>query len=278
MNVILYNPLSQSGGSEKDALKLVKKLNKQKQSSQLIDLLTIKDINDFIYRHRKAKRIILVGGDGTLNHIVNNLATLDFAPRLYLYSGGTGNDFARSIKAKKKLVDIKNYFKDLPEITFNGETRKFINGVGLGLDGLVVNKVNNSKFKNNKFNYFRHTLEAFKEHRADDLEIYLDGEKKEFKKTWLCSIMNTKYFGGGMKIAPKASRESSELDLVIVMRANKFLLFLLFPFIYLGWHTIFKRYVKVIKTKEVKIVYKNAKMMQIDGEGYQNIKEIIVKK
>lgn len=278
MNIILYNPLSKNGGSERDALNLVKKLNKKGESSRLIDLLTIEDINDFISLNNDVKRFIIVGGDGTINHLANEFTYIDFKPGLFLYSGGTGNDFARSIKAKKKLVDIKPYLKNLPEITFNGETRKFINGVGLGLDGLVAHKVNTSKFKNNKFNYFRHTLEGFKEHKADDFKLYIDDEEIEFKKTWLCSVMNDKYFGGGMKIAPRASRESDEFEVVIVLRASKFMLFLLFPLIYLGWHTLLKRYVKFIKTKSVKIVYNNPKMMQIDGDSYTDIKEIVVKK
>src|SRR5690606_1923863 len=50
------------------------------------------------------------------------------------------------------------------------------------------------------------------------------------------AAMNDKYFGGGMKIAPKESRTSDNLNLVIVKTANKFMLFLIFSMIYLGLH------------------------------------------
>lgn len=276
--IILYNPLSKNGGSQKKAFKLVKSLNKKKIPNQLIDLLTIENINVFLKNNSHVEAFIIVGGDGTLNHLANDLTNLDFKPKLLLYSGGTGNDFARSVRNKSKLIDIKKYFYDLPEIVFNGQSKKFLNGVGMGLDGLVVNKVNNSKFKNSKFNYFRHTLEAFKQHQADSCEIIVDGDSFTYEKVWMVTVMNSKYFGGGMKIAPKANRLSKELNVVIVQRASKFKLFLLFPLIYLGWHTKMYKYISVKPGVNIEINFNNNQYMQIDGEDFKDIKTIKVNK
>ena len=89
--------------------------------------------------------------------------------------------------------------------------------------------------------------------------------------------MNDKFFGGGMKIAPRASRNEDMLDVVVVKKVSKFLLFLIFPTIYLGLHPIFKRYVKIIKTKEVKIKFNKDQYLQIDGEDFPQVKEVEVK-
>jgi diacylglycerol kinase (ATP) len=59
--------------------------------------------------------------------------------------------------------------------------------------------------------------------------------------------MHGAYFGGGMKIAPKAHRKDAHLDLVIVKNVPKWILILIFPSIYFGGHVIFKKWVKVYK-------------------------------
>ena len=79
-------------------------------------------------------------------------------------------------------------------------------------------------------------------------------------------MMNSAYFGGGMKIAPKANRAEKDLHLVIVKDIPKWLLILIFPTIYLGWHTIFKKYVKIIKGQEIDIVFDKPTYLQIDGD------------
>lgn len=278
MYTILYNPLSRNGNSKKVLKKLYKKLNKKNVKYETLDITLIKDVGRFLSEHKTSTSFVIVGGDGTLNVLANNIKDYQIKQNIYLYKSGTGNDFLRSLPKRKGLVDIKKYLYNLPKITFNNNERLFLNGTGLGLDGLVVSKVNNSKYKKNKFNYFRHTLEAFREFKAKKATIIVDGKEKSYDKVWLISAMNDKYFGGGMKIAPKANRLKDDLNLVIVKKANKFMLFLLFPFIYLGIHTIFKRYVEVIKGNNIKITFTENTILQIDGEEFNNIKEVKISK
>ena len=276
MDVILYNPLSRNGNNKRIVNKLVKKLNKKNIESEVIDLTKVDNVTDFLEKHEYAKRFIIIGGDGTLNVLANKIYNIDIKQDIYLFKAGTGNDFIRSLSKKKGLVNIKEYLFNLPKVKFLDQEKYFLNGVGLGLDGLVVHKVNNSKYKNNKFNYFRHAFAGFKEFKPLEAEIIINGEVINEKKTWLVSIMNDKFFGGGMKIAPRASRNEDMLDVVVVKKVSKFLLFLIFPTIYLGLHPIFKRYVKIIKTKEVKIKFNKDQYLQIDGEDFPQVKEVEV--
>lgn len=278
MYVILYNPLSRNGRSKHRLNKLKKYLIKKNIEYKFIDLTTIDDVETFLNEYKKASSFVIVGGDGTLNVLANKIQNINIEQNIYLYKAGTGNDFLRSLKNRKGLVDIKKYLYNLPKVYFNDEERYFLNGAGLGLDGLVVSKVNKSKYKKNKFNYFRHTLEAFKEFKPVKANVVVDNKEYNIDKTWLIAGMNDKFFGGGMKIAPKASRTSDKLDLVIVKTASKFMLFLIFPIIYLGLHKYFKRYVKIIRGNNIEINFDRKVYLQVDGEEYKDIKNIIIKK
>ncbi|MBE0700537.1 MAG: hypothetical protein IH571_02510 [Acholeplasmataceae bacterium] len=145
------------------------------------------------------------------------------------------------------------------------------------MDGYVGHLVNTSTRKKNKFNYFRHAFEAFAKFKPVHATITYDGQTIEENKVWFASVMNGSYFGGGMKIAPKAKREIDTLYLVVVKNIPKWLLILIFPTIYLGWHVIFKRFVDIYVCKEVSIHMEHPTYMQIDGDVEYPISDIAVK-
>lgn len=274
MNIVLYNPLSKRGSKNKGLKKIKKILDKKKEPYDMVDITSINNIADFLLLHRRASSYIILGGDGTLNILANNIQGYDIKQDIYLFKSGTGNDFIRSLPKQKGLIKINDYLINLPKVIIGDEERLFLNGAGLGLDGLIANKVNYSKFRKNKFNYFRHTIEGFTEYKAASAELTLNDEVIEIEKAWLVSVMNDKFLGGGMKIAPDADRTSEYLDVVIVKKAPKILLLFIFPIIYLGIHKHLKKYVEIIKTKQVKIKFKGQMFLQVDGEIYENITEV----
>lgn len=282
MNIILYNPLSRNGKNVKVVYKLKSKLEKNGLTVRAVNLLTIEDVEDFIYAHNNIESFIIIGGDGTLNRLVNSIRGMKINPNIYLYKAGTGNDFLRSLDKKKDkygFIDVKEYLENLPEVFYNEEEDLFLNGVGVGLDGLVCHKVNNSAHRKNKFNYFKNAIKAFWEFKPIRSKVYLDNDEPVINnKTWFIAVMNSKYFGGGMKIAPKANREDDFLQVVIVKKIPKFLLLLIFPTIYLGIHVIFKKYVEIYSTNNVRIELDKPVYMQVDGDDYNLIDEIDVKK
>lgn len=276
MDIILYNPLSRSGNNQKLIKKLVNKLAKENRKIITKDITRITNVEEFINDFDESDRFIIIGGDGTLNVLANKIQHLNIKQDILLYKAGTGNDFVRSITKKKGLVDIKKYLFDLPKVEFLDQTKYFLNGIGLGLDGLVVNIVNTSRLKNNKFNYFRNALKGFKEYKVQPAEIIIDNEIIKVDKAWMVAIMNSEYFGGGMKIAPYANRNERMLDIVIVKNVSRFVLFLIFPTIYFGAHKFFKKYVNIIKSKEVVVKFENDQYLQIDGDDFPLIKKVKV--
>lgn len=273
MYLILYNPISRNGANTNIVEKVVKKMKKKHESVRVKSLLEIEDKKEFLSNLDPETKIIIVGGDGTLNRVANEIRGIENLPEIYLYKAGTGNDFLRSLKNKKKLTRIDQYLINLPNVTFKNEDIVFLNGVGLGFDALVCHTVEESKKKKNKLNFFSSVFKSLKNFQPFDFEVEIDGKRQRFEDAWFVSIMNSKYFGGGMKIAPKADRESDTLEVVVIHGISKFKLSLFFPLIYLGWHTGIKN-VKVFTGKNIKVFSDLPAYVQIDGDVYDNVLEL----
>jgi diacylglycerol kinase (ATP) len=266
MDILLYNPLSRNGKKIKLIEKAIKNLSKTGQPVVSHNILEIKDKQTFMQSLHKNDRIIIVGGDGTINRLANAIYQQPFEQELFMYQAGTGNDFVRSLRTKSKIVPIKSHIQKLPSIEYLDQKRLFLNGVGAGLDGYIGHLVNHSRFKKNKLNYFRHTFEGFAQFKPIKATIVVDGKSYREEKLWFASMMNSAYFGGGMKIAPQADRTRNDLDLVVVKKVSKLLLFFIFPTIYLGLHVYFKKWVTVYRGQSMSITFDQPTYLQIDGD------------
>lgn len=275
MNIILYNPKTNSNNGLKSLKKIKRYFSKKKEAFNSIDITTI-DTKSFLLNEDPDNDIILLGGDGTLHTFANDIRGIELIHKLYFYRCGTGNDFSRSIKQKKDLVLINPYLKNLPVVKVLGREETFINGCGLGLDGLVCNYVEEKKLRNGKGQFFRSTIKGFKKYSPIQAKVIIDGVEHLFKKVFLVSIMNSTYYGGGMKIAPFARRDDAEFDVCVIHHINKFLLLFLFPLIYFGKHLLKKKSVFYAKGLNIKVIFENKTFMQLDGEVIKNVNEIEV--
>jgi len=86
------------------------------------------------------------------------------------------------------------------QATYNNHHQQlFMNGAGIGIDGLVLQYIDEAKSKG-KFRYFVNTLKALKNYQPTDSIVWIDGEELTFHNTYLITANNGKYIGGGMKI------------------------------------------------------------------------------
>ena len=99
-------------------------------------------------------KIVVCGGDGTLNQFMRRVKTLPNNDIFY-YPTGSGNDFWREISNKNDIVPIKinEYLKNLPSAIVNGNTYPVINGVGFGIDGFCCEQGDKLRLKRKKINY-----------------------------------------------------------------------------------------------------------------------------
>ena len=92
----------------------------------------------------------------------NEIKNIPNQNEIYLYKGGTGNDFSRDFP-KQMLIDITDRIKNLPTVTVNGQEELFLNGCGFGVDGEVCLMVNDRNNKKKGLNYFKSAIMLLKD-------------------------------------------------------------------------------------------------------------------
>ena len=278
MNYILYNPLSSNGTSNKHVQIIEEILKKDNKEYEIINLVeAAKNINEYAKKIHRNDSMIIVGGDGTLHRFVNGIKHIQNNSKVYLYRGGTGNDFSRDFP-KEKLIDITESIKNLPTVTINGNEELFLNGCGFGVDGEVCVMVNDKANKKKGLNYFKSAIMLLKRFKCYDLEIEVDGVRHSYKKVWFTVVNNGRYFGGGMKITPMSNRHDRVLETCVVHSVSFWKILLIFPLIFIGKHMWFKQVgISVIKGQHFKVCASAPQVFQTDGEVVENVSEFEIK-
>ncbi len=176
--------------------------------------------------------IVAVGGDGTINEVVNGF----FEDRKPLVPGaclgvipqGTGGDFRRTFGWDldlKAAVDRVAAEPTLPldigvldYLTEAGKpgVRYFANVCSFGISGLVDREVNrSSKMLGGKVSFAIASIKAFLKYRDRPVRFSVDGGKPEMVSITTLSVANGRYFGGGMCVAPEAVPSDGFLDVTI---------------------------------------------------------------
>lgn len=276
---VLYNPLSDNGNGERDA----KNLNIVFSGNDLkyYDITQIDDVADYI--NKCERMIIIAGGDGTLNRLVNEIDFDKIDKEIYYYATGTGNDFLHDINktGSAKPIRIDGYLKNLPVATINGEERKFFNGVGFGIDGYCCEVADQLKEKDpySKINYTAIAIKGLvKSYQSKTAIVTVDGVTRTYENVWIASSMKGRYYGGGMKMAPAQDRNvKGKVSVVIYHTKSKLIALSTFPKIFSGDHVKSKDVVKVIEGSEISVKFNEPSALQVDGETFLNVTEYSVK-
>lgn len=271
MFLIIHNPLSNNKKSKKTTNKMVKFFRRHSIPFKLRSTLKIENLNNLLDKNPKITDILYLGGDGSINYLINHVDVSSIKQNIYLAKSGSGNDFLRC------LSKIEHGNISIGEAKTNLGTYRFINGAGAGIDSLICHYVNNDK-KKSKISYFINFFRAILTYKRMDFDITVDGKKHTFKRGYLAAVQNGKYFGGGMKVAPKGDITSDEYEICVAHNLNNFLIQLLFITIYLGWHKLIKKRITFLKGKDIKIELKDTAYLQTDGEVIAGVNEISIKK
>jgi len=178
------------------------------------------------------RKIITVGGDGTLNEVVNGAFRNKTCPpdsiSLALIPVGTGNDWGRMFgipldyeKAISIIGENKQMLHDVGLVSFFDGTEKknryFINIAGLGFESVVVRRTNIQKDKgrSGKAIYFYNLLMSLLSYKNTKAEIIIDGEKSH-ADVFSINVGNGRFCGGGMRQTPNALPDDGLLDVTII--------------------------------------------------------------
>jgi len=220
------------------------------------------------YAADEAYRIYAVGGDGTLNEVLNGMVGGEAA--LGCIPGGSGNDFIKSLVPKfdRKRILMNTVLGQVEEIDVASvDGRYFINISSMGFDASVVNNV--EKFKTlkylpNKFAYLASVLDTAKDFKNLSLRMVVDGEELH-TEAFMVAIANGKYYGGGIKIAPEADHQDGLLDVLLVRDITRAKIMKFLPKAIPGKHMDLEE-VTLMRAKKVDLYSDEPVFINIDGE------------
>jgi YegS/Rv2252/BmrU family lipid kinase len=223
-------------------------------------------LTHFLEQHTRINEIIILGGDGTLNYVVNE--TLKNPLPLGIVSNGTGNDSVKSLHGAMKL-------DEQVEIVLRGEVKRFdlglcsgkafVNGLGIGFDGEVVQRMGDRNNKRgNHLDYLMTVLRTVAGFKEKPISFDLDDTKFE-RKVLLMTVSNGTTFGGGFKINPLARADDGYLDVCVVNEISPWLRFWHLPKLRTGAHTRLKK-VEFYKAKKVHLHSSDELVAHLDGE------------
>jgi diacylglycerol kinase (ATP) len=267
---IIFNP---AAGSVTDAREAIAKLKRLRPTA----IWETKKRGDAERWSREAVRrgcddLVVAGGDGTLNEVVNGIAQAKQQPRLGLVPFGTGNDFARTLSLPTSLeenIDILRRRKtrriDLVRVK-SKRSRYFVNVSAGGFSGMVSEKITPQiKRTWGPLTYIRGAAAALPGLHAYKTRLVLDDQEEISTPLYNVVIANGRFVAGGLPIAPEADPGDGLLDVILIPKRNAGEMLVLAAEIILGKHfsntaIIFKR------AKKISLRSRPGMWFNVDGE------------
>lgn len=277
---ILYNPKAGNGRGQNEAHRLDTIWNDKRL--EYVDITGISDIRSYLEGLPSETVVVLAGGDGTLNHFINDLNGEAPARDIYFLAAGSGNDFLRDVEHTRDDPPflINPYIQNLPTVTVNGMTRFFLNGIGYGIDGYCCEVGDKQRLKSDKpVNYtaiaIKGLLLGYRRTRAD---VCVDGDTRSYRSVWLAPTMKGRYYGGGMMCAPGQDRLNPDgsVSAMIMTGKSKLKTLIVFPSIFKGKHVAHKEMVTIRPGHEITVRFNRPTALQIDGETVLGVTEYSV--
>lgn len=218
--------------------------------------------------------LIVIGGDGTINEVINNYHGKEIIYLAY----GSGNDLARSIEFKKdieisQLLESKRFIEyDVGVVN----DRKFCSGFDIGFNADIIKRANGSKLKKylGKYIYLLQGVIGILMLKKYKVKISWDSGEITTEKLYLLNAMIQPYEGGGIKFAPNATGQDGKLHIMIMENMS------LATFVYNYLCLLLKKHNKLRKVKHITTdrlaIKTNQKYFQIDGELINNTEQLNV--
>ena len=216
----------------------------------------------------------IVGGDGTLNYFINHYP--QFHLPMAIFKGGTGNDFQWMLYADMTVAQqVEHVLGAAPKKVDAAycNNHLFLNGVGIGFDGKVVQDLLGSKKWNGKLSYYKVVLQNIFFFR-DFLCTVSNAGFHWGKKCLMISVANGRRYGGGFAVNPGGLIIDKQLDIYIIGRITPILRFRYLSLIEKGTHVNLP-FVTYLKTSSIHIKAEGIVPAHVDGE-YFDASEFVI--
>jgi YegS/Rv2252/BmrU family lipid kinase len=223
-----------------------------------------------------ASLLVVVGGDGSVNEVVNGVGDLT-GFELAVLPHGTGWDFVRTFGISRRLDEAIATARDgvgrpidLGLVSFRtwagAEGRAYFANVGsAGISGAIARRANEtSKALGGKVSYYWSTLAVFVGWQTGEMRVAVDDEIRGGKMIDVL-VANGRYVAGGMKMCPEAEPDDGLFDVLLIGDVTKRDLLFVLPKTYRGNHLPHPR-LELLRGRVISVDADEPLPIELDGE------------
>ena len=282
-NLIIVNPYSGNGKAKK-AHEIIKNwLTTHPEIERVTNLFysnTLQQTIDLISNiSNSIKKILIVGGDGSLSQFINHSPNFEQF-MIGIIPSGSGNDFIKNFQLPKQIEnqlelylnsEPKLLFSDILEAGFNIRGKSafsnyIINSMGIGFDGLVAYHKNKSNIDNGILSYIVSVFSSLKEREAYSAKIlHSNSTTIEYESLLLICIGNGISSGGGFYLTPNALITDGFFDISVIKNISTLKLLKSLPLALIN-KIVGIPEISFFKEKETEIHLLKKTHVHIDGE------------
>lgn len=220
-------------------------------------------------------RVIVVGGDGSIQEAINGIANGTGPVELGIVPRGSGNDLARGLGLPRDLerswrvaVGHRTRAVDVARARNGaGEERWFASAGGTGFDAQVAERMAVRRWwQVGRAGYLATTLAELRRFRNRQVTVTIDGVERA-ERVLLVAVANGPFYGGGMRIAPRAELDDGQVDVCVVGDVSRAVAIGQIPNLYRGTHEVHPR-VATGRGRQVVIDGDGETPAHLDGEPF----------
>ena len=224
-----------------------------------------------------AELVVSVGGDGTLNEVVNGLVRADTSVELATIPLGTGMDFVRTYGIPTRFDDavltaLKGMTRtiDVGRVSYRewsgAAGERYVANVGsVGMSAAVAQRANGmSKALGGKATFFYALTRVFFEWENTLVSVQLDEERREGRMHDVI-VANGQWHGGAMRLAPEAQPDDGLFDVVLIGDVTKRDFVTTAPKLYKGTYLSHPK-IELLRSRAVAVDAPERLPIELDGE------------
>ncbi|MBO4952415.1 MAG: YegS/Rv2252/BmrU family lipid kinase [Lachnospiraceae bacterium] len=299
MYQVIVNPTS-SSGKGMEAWKEIKTILNRRNVTYEVHMLQNAGEATQVVRGLTADgneaNILVVGGDGTLNEVLNGIQDFDHT-KVSCIQTGSGNDFARNMHLEKNVERAIMHLLEQPEeialdygeVTVRVDAcrdsavrkKRFLISSGVGYDANICEEVSRSRLKAvlnkihlGKLVYVLIGVKQIFAKKTVRAKLYLDDAPvMKLPELFFVVGMNHMYEGGGIPFCPNADPTDGRLDVCLVKGMSRLKLLLAVVLVYFKKHLLFKD-ITNHRCKKMRLVTETPQWIHMDGETPYKVREI----
>ncbi|MCK4558431.1 MAG: diacylglycerol kinase family lipid kinase [Calditrichia bacterium] len=262
----IVNPAAARGKAVRVAEKVKNICEDRKMDFQLVYTNKSGDATEFAANARdQFDCTVAVGGDGTINEIVNGL--MGGNSKLGIVPVGSGNDFVRALDIPHSLMEVMDILLTMKTQAIDigkAGNRYFQNGLGIGFDAWVVDETLKVHKLRGTAIYMYSVLKTIYSYEPPVVKLQYNDVSRE-EKFFMITVGNGISLGGGFKLTPNAIVDDGLFDLNIIRNLKKWEIYQNLLSVFAGKH-IYLEQVTTDRADQLTINSEEGFAAHVDGE------------